>query len=145
MPRRTLREARKVLDDDVARRVNDVQLRDLTAVMEEEEQKARATVGEMIVGESEAVNQMRSEALRALTEVRDKADALVAQAQEGRISAEEYAARLDDLAERQQQAESRLEEASTKVNYLERGEEDPIAFYSDLQQRIPTMRADLPW
>jgi hypothetical protein len=143
--RRTISEARRAFELDVVPRVNDFGRQQFEAKLREEEAKARAAVAEVISGQEARVLQLRDQSLRELTEVRDEFDRLDAEAGDGRLDAAHLAEQLDVLKHRQDAAESRLQRAAERVDYVDRAEQDPIAWYDDLIERMPQLKPDWPW
>jgi hypothetical protein len=143
--RRTIADARQVLEEDLAPTLNDGRLRQAREVLAQAEAQAREAAGAHLDRHEAELREVRQEALRELTEVRDAFDALVAEGAEGRISAKEYADRLDVLGQRRAQADDALAKAAEQVERFQGIEDDPIGFYDELASRFEHMKVDFPW
>src|SRR5437899_752015 len=104
MTRRTLASARSQLEDMLPS-MNDWQAREARQVLTTLEDEARNQADAYCADREREVREMRDSALRELTAARDAMDALTAEGGTGRISAEEYASRLNGLVGRQFKAE----------------------------------------
>jgi hypothetical protein len=143
--RRTIADARRTLEEDIAPGLNDGRLRQAQEVLAQAEAQARETARGYLDRQEAEVQEVRQTALRDLTEVRDAFDSLVAEGAEGRISAREYAERLDALGQRHARADDALAKAAEQVERFEGVEDDPVGFYDELASRFEHMKVDFPW
>jgi chromosome segregation ATPase len=142
--RRTLVDARREFEEQVLPRVSDHQARQGREMLEVAEGKARAEADKRVISIEAEVREIRDEALRELTEVRDSFDALASEASLGRISSAEYSNRLEALRRRQAEAEGQLDDAEEKVEQIAAVEDDPIRWYDDLTRRTNLLQ-EWPW
>jgi hypothetical protein len=145
MRRLTISEARAVFEEQVLPQVNDHQAREARSILEAAEKQAQSFAAEYISDREREVRESRDQALRELTEVRDSLDDLRVEGGTGRVSAREYADRLEALHRRQEAAEAAMEEAQDKVSLIEQIETDPITFYDEMAERFEHMKVEVPW
>lgn len=145
MARRTLADARRSLEGNVLPSASDYQAREYQQVLGAAEERAKARATEYLTEGEAEVRAVWDEALRELAAVRDAYDDLKSEGGLGRIPAAQYSAELNDLRQRQDRAEAALRDAETRVGAIEQIEEDPIAWYSDLQRRMPHLQEEVPW
>jgi hypothetical protein len=139
-----LAEARRAFEEEILPRVSDHQANEGRRFLQEAEAKAQEQASKRVTSLEQEFRSIRDDALRKLTEVRDDYEALAAEGSSGRISAQDYQARLQDLRRQQQAAEGRLEDAEKLVDQAEAIEGDPIAYYDDLTRRM-NMLQEWPW
>lgn len=143
--KRTLAQARRMLEEDLAPNLNDRALREHRRVLEEAEANARRHADQFV---SECEAEARSAwdaAVRELSAVRDALDQLAAEGATGRVSAEEYTARLGHLRARQEEAEAELDATGANVDAIERIEGDPAEWFDDLASHHPILMPEFPW
>jgi hypothetical protein len=143
MPPRTIASARAALDDMLPH-LSDYQVAEARKVLAQLEREARNQATAYVTDREREVREARDSALRELTAVRDAMDELAAEGSTGRVSAQEYAQRLNGLAGRQFKAEDLLTKAEAKVELVEQIETDPIGWFDDLTARTHTWQ-DVPW
>jgi predicted ATPase len=143
--KRTIADARQALEQDVAPGLNDHRMRELQAVVKAEEDKARARAASYVEQREGEVRAIRDEALRLLTEARDRMEELTSAARLGRVPAQEVAGQLQEARRQQQQAEAELARAEAIVARIESVEDDPVAFVDDLFRRNPQLMPEWPW
>jgi hypothetical protein len=144
MTQRTLTEARRLLEDALPH-LSDYWKTRYTSVMEQKEQRARQEADETVARRTDEALGVRDSALRALTEVRDGLDDLARDGKTGRISSQQYLAQMEQLKSRQQAAEEQLDRADAIATDVERIEANPLAWFSELQERTPRLKSDVPW
>ena len=86
--KRTIAEARRVLEEDAAPHANDYRVRLAREVLAKAEAHAQATANSFLDRNTSELREVRGEALRELTEVRDGLDALATEGATGRIAAQ---------------------------------------------------------
>jgi len=109
------------------------------------EQKASEAASAHVLQKEQEALAIRDDALRQLTEARDEYEAIAREAAEGRTEASVLSKRLNRAQRQQAASEEALAKAEEAAAEIERVESDPVAWYADLQERIPSMKADLPW
>lgn len=142
--KRTLTEARAAFEASVPG-LTDSWANEGRRILSEAEDGAKATVGEFVAEQEREALELRDEALKVLTSVRDELDDLAAQASTGRLSANDGSGRLDELRRMHAQAEQELATLSERADSIASIEDDPIAWYSDLQRRMPHLLWESPW
>jgi chromosome segregation ATPase len=144
MPRRTIAQARWVLENELPATPGQVSTA-LRAVLGDAEAKARSEADTSAADLERRVLELRDNALRELTEVRDAMDELRTTSANGRASASNHSRRLNELRQQQERAEAKLAEALTHAERIEAIEADPVAYYDDLTSRHPQLLTDFPW
>jgi len=142
--KRTVAEAHRAFDD-VLPRLSDYQANEGRQALQELDQHAANEADEFTKAREEEALALRDEALKALTEARDGFESLSAEGSEGRIAGTDYAARMHELKERQDTAEAKLARATEIADGIEGIEADPVAWFSELQKRMPHLRTMVPW
>jgi DNA mismatch repair ATPase MutS len=145
MTRRTLSEARRVLEEDIAPQATDYQMRQYREALTALESVAKEHADDFTQQREEEALSIRESALRDLTEVRDGYDDLKAAAGTGRLTAAEANTQLRQLRQRQDEAETQLAKAEELTEWIEHIEGDPVAFFDDLTTRMPTLKLEVPW
>src|SRR5262245_4480837 len=110
--RRSLQDARRALEEDLAPTLTDRQLREAQAFMSEAEASARTEAQGHIAAEEREGHNARNQALRALTQVRDRMEELIEEGRSGRVTSEEMTTQLRELTHLQGLAERELDGAS---------------------------------
>lgn len=144
MPRRTIAQARWVLENELPTTPGQVTTA-LRTVLDEAESKARREADETAADLERRVLELRDNVLRELTEVRDGFDELRAATANSRASASDQSRRMNELRQRQERAEAELADALTHAERIEAIEADPVAYYDDLTSRHPQLLQDFPW
>jgi hypothetical protein len=145
MPRRTILGARQAFEMDVLPVVSDYQANAARQVLEAIEADARRQASQHAATIEADIREAEAPAVRELAEVRDAIDDLRAEGLGGRISARDYGARLDALAERQVLAEERLRIAEGRVAEVEAVETAPLEWFDSMQRRLPALMSEVPW
>jgi hypothetical protein len=145
MTARTLAEARQVLENEVLPAVSDYWAPKLKAAMDEAEQDARNRASQFVDEREAEGMESRKAALEELTSVRDAMDDLRPQIEAGRISAADAAKAVRELHDRQDAAEGALARVGSLAETMAGIEDDPIAWWSGQQERLPALRWDAPW
>lgn len=70
-------------------------------------------------------------------DLRSAYETLATEAQSGRLSADELAARLEDLARRRSSLDTGLSKLGQAINLVDRIETDPVAYIDDIWRRFP--------
>jgi hypothetical protein len=144
MTRRTLAEASDELDRMLPL-LNDYHAQKLKAALAEAQAAAGQYVTEHVENMEREALEQRTAALQELTAVRDAMDDLAPQIHAGRISAKDGAVALAELHQRQQAAETQLARVAEVADSMGAIEDDPLAWYSEVQERLPSLRWDAPW
>lgn len=143
MPKRTIREARSILEEDLAPGLNDYHLKRFRQSLTEAEGAARKAADEFMTRHEEHVKAARQEALKEVCDVRDELEALAAEGETGRVTGQDYAGRYTALTDRQAKAEKRLDEVGQLISAVAEVEEDPVAWAdTNLYQRYPELRPE---
>src|SRR5262249_52933119 len=117
--KRSLADARRTLEEDIARDMTELRLRDARAFMNDAEEAARQQAEQYIRGQEQEAQALRTQALHQLTDARDGMESLMEQASLDNITSTEYAARLRELSTLQRQAEASLAQATTHFERIE--------------------------
>jgi hypothetical protein len=72
-------------------------------------------------------------------------DQLTAQGSNARTTATDFTATMNGLRRRQAEADQQLAKAEEIAAEVEVIEQDPIAWFSQLQERMPHLRRELGW
>jgi hypothetical protein len=144
MTRRTVADARRLLNDALPH-LNDYWKTRYTSLMGQKEARAKQEADETVARRADEALGLRDSALRTLTEVRDGLDELAKEGKTGRVASQEYLTRMEQLKSQQLAAEEQLDRADAIATDVERIEEDPIAWFSELQERTPRLMSDVPW
>lgn len=143
--RRTIADARRALEEEVAPRANEYGMRKARAVLEAAERHATEYATRVLDDTEPLLRETIDESSRELAEVRDALDDLRREAKDGRISASDYATRLSELRDRQTRAEVALSEAEDRIADVEKIEDDPIAYYDAQSERFRHLQRSFPW
>lgn len=144
MSRRTVAEARTVLEQTKPH-LSEYWVTRYTSVIERKEQQAREHAEGSVAQRADEALRLRDEALRELTEVRDGLDDLAKEGKAGRTPSRDYLSRMEELKQRQVTAEGQLDRADAIAQDVERIEADPLAWFSELQERSPRLKQEFPW
>jgi hypothetical protein len=144
MTRRTLAEASEELDR-MQPMLSDYHSQKLKAALSEAQAAAGQFVTEHVNEMERGALELRTAALQELTTVRDAMDDLAPQFAAGRVSAEDGALAIAELHQRQEAAEAQLARVAEVAASMGNIEDDPLAWYSDVQERLPSMRWECPW
>lgn len=145
MPRRTMADARRALEEEVIPRVSDHWANEYRTFLESAESVARKQADEFFERREGEILGVREEALKSLTEVRDEYDALQSGIGTGLLPARDATLSLRSLRRRQEEAEALLGRAEHEVERLEELESDGgIAWMDDVMQRSGQLR-EFPW
>ncbi len=139
--RSTISEARRRFQRNVLPNVNDARARQLKKALDDAEAEARTVASRHIAEHEARVKELRTEALRELTAVRDGFDELAS----ARLPAAEFSAELRILRTRQRRAEARLAEAEKVVTQVEAIESDPVAWLDEIARKYPAARIERDW
>ena len=145
MPRRTIGEARRLLERDLLPRVGDYWGKVYNDELDRAEQHAKQYADQHISDREKEIKEVRNSSLRELTEVRDALQSLEAEGKRARIGAAEYNQRLAELRQRQRVAEAALSKAEEEVDEVEEVETSPVEWYDSLSRRMPTLRREFSW
>lgn len=140
-PRRTLVEARSVLESTILPRVNDFWAQAYRRVLDDAEAEAKATATEHADRQAKALSAGIRDQQRELTEVRDGYEMLTADADS--FSAAEYARRLHALRDRERKATAALAKLEERVASVADVEERPIEFVDRITP--PIAQREWPW
>ena len=143
--KRTIADARRALEQDVIPSASDHVAAKARSELAANEQKAKQHADSYIAEREAEIIAMRDTALRTLTETRDELDVLAAQGRDARIPTAEYTARLRELSQRRQQAETALGQCEELTDRLGEIERDPCAWFDALTQRMPRLVMDWTW
>lgn len=144
MSQRTVAEARARLDQALPH-LNEYWRGQYTSLLEESESRAKKQADETVAHREEEVLQLRDAALRELTAARDGFDDLARDGKSGRIPSTLYSTRIAELKAQQTAAEEQLGRADAIAESVERIEADPIAWFSEIQERTPRLKMEFPW
>jgi hypothetical protein len=140
MPRRTITEARAILETDILPRVNDYTARSFRGRLEAAEARAIDTAGAAADREAKAIAFAMMDIQRELTEVRD---AYESEAAWDTLDAKEYARSLADLRRRERQATEALKTIEERIASVAEWEEHPIEFFDRITP--PMAREIFEW
>jgi chromosome segregation ATPase len=145
MPKRTLGDARRVLEEDVIPRVSDHWAAEYRRVLGSGEADAKQRASRYVDDLAKEIDKLRDEALRDLSSCRDELEDLAREGKTGRLAADVFTDELHKLHRRQDQAEAMLTEAEKKLEQVESIEGAPLDWYDGLARRIPSMLKEFPW
>jgi hypothetical protein len=145
MPRRTLSEAKQILEQDVIPSVSDHWAREFRGQLEVAENRARERAASFAEERAAEVIENRTEALKMLAAARDGFDDLASLGKRGEVSARDFTAQLLELRQQQQDAEALLAQAEEKLAIVEQVEADPVRWFDDLARRTPSIMEDFAW
>jgi hypothetical protein len=144
MPLRTLTEARVALDE-MAPRLSDYWTDVYKQVLTAYENKAQQAAADQVALQEQEARELHRDALQDLTAARDAYEEVARESGTGRVSAEDLSKRLYAARAQQAKAEHVLAQVADIADQVERIEQDPLAWFSDLQSRMPRLRTETPW
>jgi len=101
------------------------------------EGQATTAANDTLAGIEHEVNQATDALLVEGADLRSAYEAVAAEAQSGRLSADEVAARFEDLARRRSSLDNTLSKLGQAIELGDRIEADPLAYIDDLWRRFP--------
>lgn len=134
----TIREARERLAD-LAPSLNPEMYRRLSEEVEEVARHATAHAERFLSRQLAALDAERQTLLVEVCQVRDEYEALNAGGSLGRLSAEDYAERLDALNRRRAALTERRSEVERQIDRLGEVEDDPTGWADSLYRRTPSL------
>ncbi len=135
MPQRTIASAAEALDSYTG--LSEADRREFTAELATATNNATAIAEQMMSERVNEIAEVRDEALAELCAVRDGYADLVKQAELGRMTAAEYAKALNDLRGRQRAGERHMARIDEALAFVESVEADPLAYADLLYAKYP--------
>lgn len=144
MPRRTLADARRTLDDQRPY-LTDYAAQQAEQHLQAVESEATAAADRYVTERVEEIRADYDVALRELTTARDRYDEVISEASHARIESPVYARQLQDVRRSHEAAEAALAKLDQRVDAVAAIEDAPLDWFTDLQQRMLHMRTEVPW
>lgn len=142
MARRTIAEARRILEQDLAPVVNDHVRRQYETEINAAAGKAKAVADRMLNQIVHSMQEQRDEVLAEVCALRDDFQALTDEGALGTLSANEYHDRLKELQTRQRALSRKEQELVGMADRAASIEEDPEAYGDALFAKFPANRPD---
>jgi hypothetical protein len=142
MPRRTIRQAKQVLEE-AAPGLNPLMFRRYSDEIKAAEQAATQVAHGHAAKKSTKLLTQRTDVLRRLCETRDGFKELVAEGKAGRITGKDYADRFNALKAEERRLEAVIGDVEAGLATVEQIEEDPVAYADEnFHDRYPATRPE---
>lgn len=135
MPQRTIASATEALDGLAG--LSEAERREFTAELSTATHEASAVAEQMMTERVNEIAEVREEALAELCAVRDGYADLVKQANLGRITAAQYEKALNELRGRQRAGERHMVRIDQALAFVESVEADPLAYADSVYSKYP--------
>ena len=142
MARRTIAQARRILEQDIAPVVNDHVRRQYEAEINAASGQAKAAADRMLTRIINNMQSQRDEVLAEVCSLRDDFQALTDQGQLGTLSADDYHDRLKELQTRQRALSRKERDLVGMAERAEQIETDPEAYGDSLFAKFPQTQPD---
>jgi hypothetical protein len=142
MPKRTIRQAKQVLEESAAG-LNPIMFQRYADEIKAAEQAATQAAHGHAAKKATKLLAQRTDVMQRLCETRDGFKSLAAVGAAGRITAKEYSSRFNDLKAEERRLLAVVQGVESGLATVEQIEEDPVAYAdANFHERYPTTRPE---